>query len=502
MRRRAYEAQTLPPSDAAFPVARTDAGVEEALRRRTGGLSAFFAALVLLGASCAHRRPEVPSSPVALPEAFSRSGEAATELRWWEAFEDESLNHLMDAALDRNLSLKAAAQRLSQARAVARRQGAALAPSVDASASASRTAQRPNPTPGESGTAYANRFSVGLRISYLVDVWGKLRAARDAAEFAARASEADVRATALALTARVANTWYSLVEQRWQLEVLEQQAESSGRTLALVQMRYRNGSVPATDILQQRQQVESLRSERAGVKSAIASLSHQLAVLIGRVPKDAELPAGRGFAELPAFPETPPPASWVRQRPDLLAAHLRVRAQDREVAVALADRFPSLTLSASAESGVPTVSDLLDEWVASLVGSVAAPVFAGGRRRAEIDRTRAALSESLHNYAQTLLDALKEVEDALAAEQAQRVALESIERQEELAGQTLRQMRGRYRNGAVSFVEVLAAEQSHQRLQRNRLAARRALIARRIDLVAALGRGWDRLPNEQSRGEN
>ena len=172
------------------------------------------------------------------------------------------------------------------------------------------------------------------------------------------------------------------------------------------------------------------------------------------------------------------------------------------MAVALADRFPSLTLSASAESGVPTVSDLLDEWVASLVGSVAAPVFAGGRRRAEIDRTRAALSESLHNYAQTLLDALKEVEDALAAEQAQRVALESIERQEELAGQTLRQMRGRYRNGAVSFVEVLAAEQSHQRLQRNRLAARRALIARRIDLVAALGRGWDRLPNEQSRGEN
>lgn len=449
----------------------------------------LLAGLLPLLTSCVGSRGGESLRPaMEVPESFSDSGDAELPGRWWEEFGDAELDALMGSALTENLSLAAAWERLEQARAVARKQGASVWPSVDADASGSRSLRRTETVAGTGmETEDRNQFQLGMTVNYVVDVWGKVRAERDSARLAAEASEQDARATELALSAQVAGTWYRLCEQYGQMDVLADQVASSEKTLDLVEMRFRKGQVSATDVLRQRQLLESVRTERAGVESAIASLRHQLAVLTGRVPARADIPRRAELPELPPQPKTGTPARWIQRRPDIQSAHLRVLSLDRSVAVALADRYPSLTLRGTAESSVPTLSELLDQWAASLAGNVAAPIFAGGRRKAEVDRAQAALAEAVKQYGQAILEGMREVEDALSAESEQVRTIAGLERQLKLAEQTLEQLRSKYRNGAVAFIEVLDAEQSLQSLQRKLLTARRTLIERRIDLHAALG---------------
>ncbi|MFW5802426.1 MAG: efflux transporter outer membrane subunit [Verrucomicrobiota bacterium] len=454
-------------------------------------VSLFAAALLLCLSSCVGGRGNVSqSSRVELGESFSESGDAEVPAYWWEEFDDGELDLLMERALSENLELRAAWKRLDEARAVASREGSGLWPSADASGSAARSVRRSEPvTGGEIETRSSNQFQVGLTVSYVVDIWGKIRAGRDSARLAAEASAQDVRATELALSAQVAGAWYRLCEQYGQLELLAEQVESSEKTLELVEMRFRKGQVSATDVLRQRELLESVRTERAGVESAAASLRHQLAVLTGQVPAQVDLPRRAKLPGLPRRPDTGSPRRWVQHRPDIQSAYHRLLSLDRSVAVALADRYPAFRLNAEGESAVPTLSDLLEQWAVSLGGSVAAPIFSGGRREAEVDRARAALAEAVEQYGQAILEGVREVEDALSAESAQKRTIAGLERQLELAGRTLEQLRERYRNGTVAFIEVLEAEQSVQSLQRRLLEARRNLIERRIDLYAALGGG-------------
>lgn len=431
--------------------------------------------------------------PVLLPSSFTATGEGGTSSRWWEELDDPQLNELIESALSENWSLRSAWDRLEQAEALARKQGATRYPTLDATGSAARSATRAERPGGGRDTTYANRYSAGLDVAYLVDIWGKLKARRDSASLAAEATEQDVQATALALVSRTATTWYAYVEQREQLKLLQHQLASNEASLELLEARRRTGRVSATDVLQQRQLVESVRTELVTARGNAASLSHQLAVLVGGVPGRLEPPPSTGFPELPPLPATGVPAEWAARRPDLRAGALRIEASDRDVAAALADRYPSLTLTGSGASSVPDLSDLLKDWTVSLGGALAAPLFDGGQRRAEIDRTEAVLAERVHTYAATVLTALREVEDALVGERTQRERLDGIEKQVELARRSREQIKDKYRNSTVSFLEVLSADRSVQSLERSQLAARRALIEQRIALYAALGRGLDGL---------
>lgn len=463
------------------------------LKRVCGMVAGCLLAAALLSGliSCVGGGGDVSLAPrVELAEGFSESGEAEVPARWWKEFEDEPLDLVMDRALTENLGLRAAWKRLEQARAVARKQGANLLPAVDADASAARSVRRSEAVPGPGlETDSSSQFQLGMTVSYVVDIWGMIRAGRDSARLEAEASAQDARATELALSVQVAGTWYRLCEQYGQLDLLAEQVETSEQTLELVELRYRKGQVSSTDVLRQRQLLESVRTERAGAESAAASLRHQLAVLTGQVPAQVDFPRRVTLPGLPQRPDTGSPSRWIRHRPDIQRAYRRVLSLDRSVAVALAERYPTFRLNANAESGVPALSDLLEQWAVSLGGSVAGPIFSGGRREAEVDRAQAALAEAVERYGQAILEGVREVEDALSAESAQQRTIAGLERQLELAGRTHEQLRDRYRNGTAAFIEVLDAERSVQSLQRRLLTARRNLVERRIDLYAALGGG-------------
>jgi outer membrane protein TolC len=274
------------------------------------------------------------------------------------------------------------------------------------------------------------------------------------------------------------------------MKLLDEQIKTNEEYLEIVTIRFRRGQVPATDVLQQRQLLESKRGEKVRVESEIAVLKHQLAILLGRAPGTLEISAGDELPELPPLPGTGVPAEWIQRRPDIRSAYLRVQADDQRVAAAIADRFPKVGLSASASTSSERVRDLFDNWFASVAAGFVVPLVDGGRRRAEVTRTRAAASESLHLYGQTVLDSLKEVEDALTREAHQRALLASLEKQLDLSQKSTDQTRDRYAKGTMDFLRFLTTLLNHQTLQRTYLQAQQELVQFRINLYRSLSGSW------------
>jgi len=460
-----------------------------AVRRAVTGMATCVLAAAMAGPGCAPSIKD-PAVPVALPEAFRRTGEAEVPAKWWTAFGDDRLNELIEQALRDNLTLAGAWARLEQARAAARRSGAALLPSVDGSAGASRTASAVEPF----ATTHDTSYSLGLTASYEVDIWGRVRSTRDAARMDAAATREDLQAAAITVAASVAETWFSLIEQAAQIRLLDEQMETNSKLLELITLRYGQGKVSATDVLQQRQLLEATRGEKVRAEAAEALLRHQLAILLGRAPADLDAKLPAKLPELPPLPAPGVPAEWLHRRPDVRSALLRVQAADHRIAAAIADKFPRLSLSATATTTAERIRDLFDNWMASMAANVIAPLFDAGLRTAEVDRARAAASESFRLYGQTVLTALKEVEDALVQEAQQRRLLESLGKQRDLARQSAQRTQEQYAKGAVEFLRYLTALLDYQRLQRSHLAARRELVAIRVDLYRSLGARWDLQP--------
>mgnify|MGYP001420667211 CR=1 FL=1 len=435
--------------------------------------------------SCAGTRRAVPAAP-GLPAIFSATGTATAPEAWWTALNDPDLDALVQHGLTNNFSLRAAWDRLMQAEAVAARQGAALVPSVNAEASAGRTRRE---TGSPSSTTYENEYGAALVASYELDVWGRVRALRDAAAIEAAATEFEVRTAAVSLSAEIALTWYSLVEQRAQAAVLRDQIATSEKGLDVLRSRFRSGRGGAVDVLQQEQLVETRRGDAETVAARIRVLENRLAVLIGEVPGTA-VPPRDTLPELPAVPATGVPLEVLHRRPDVARSLARVEAADRRVAAAVADRLPRLGLSAGLSSSAPEVDDVFSDWLASIAANLAGPVIDGGARRAEVARTEAARSEAINTYRQAMLEAFGETEDALVQEQRQRALLDSIDRQAALARQITQGLRDRFLGGNEDFLRILTAEVNRQSLDRQRLTARRQLIDYRIGLYRALAGGF------------
>ena len=460
------------------------------VRGRLGRTAAALTLGMLLAACQTTTQDYQP--PVTVPTTFSATGEAVLPDKWWQSFGDPVLDRLTEQALTGSLTVRAAWDRLAQARATARKAGADLYPTLDGKAGLTGSRTRAAASSASSRKEISNDtdISLGLSSSYEIDLWGGIRSSRDAAEFDLKSSEENVRTAAITLSAEIATTWYQLVEKTGQIELLQSQVETNQQVLDLTTLRFQRGQVSATDVLQQRQLVESSRGSMIVAQSEAQVLEHKLAVLMGRSPTEIEIPRVNALTTLPPLPDTGLPADLVRRRPDIRQAHYAVLAADRRTAAAIADRFPQLTLSASLSTSGDYLRDLFSNWVGTLAANLVAPLFDAGLRKAEVERTRAVTAEALDTYGQSVLEALQEVEDALVRERNQRRYLESLERQMELSDQSLERIRDTYINGGADYLKVLDALLTNQSLERTHLEAQRALIDYRIDLCKAIGGGW------------
>lgn len=460
-------------------------------RHVPAGFLMVLCAFTFHGCSVHDVREEYPPG-VDLPAAYSitRDGEE-TVAQWWEAFGDDGLNRTITTALNDNAALHQAWARLEQAAAVARQARSQRYPEVTVGAEASRSRASFN-IGGELGErdVTSDLYSISIGAGYEVDLWGRIRSLEGAAAAGERASREDLDSAAMTLAARVAETWFSIAEQQQQVELLHQQVGVGETFLQLVEMRFALGQTAALDVYQQRQQLAATESQLPVAEARLALSRNLMAALLGR-------PAGEALPEVPGpLPPLPPlpgagvPADLLQLRPDVRAAFERIRSADHRLGAAVADRYPAVRLTAGTGYQWREIASVFDNWVYQLAAGLAAPIYDGKRRAEEVVRRRAILTEMLEGYRRSILEALREIEDALALELRHGEYVSNVVRQVGLAGATLKQSRIRYGRGLSDYLPVTSALLALQRLERTELSGRREALSYRIQLHRALGGTW------------
>jgi NodT family efflux transporter outer membrane factor (OMF) lipoprotein len=433
-----------------------------------------------------------PDAAGDLPTAFSLYIPGSTvPSRWWEAFGSSELNHLVDAALADNFSIREAWARLRQARAVAVQVGAELYPdlTLDAGAASSRVRSDSGDT-GGADTRTVDDFGLGFSSSYELDLWGRVRSEREASLLAATASREDLNTAAMTLAAFVADRWLRIIAQRQEIALLREQLRTNETLLELIMLRYRKAMVSALDVYQQKQVVEQVRAQIPLAEAEEQLLLHELAVLLGKPPRADLGIRQKTLPAIAAMPDAGLPAALLAARPDIRAAGMRLQAADWQVAAARANRLPALRLTLGGGYGAESLDLLFDNWILTLAGSLTAPIFDGGRRAAEVDRTRALADEDLSAYRLTVLTAIKEVEDALVGEAKRQAHLEALKQQRDAADRALKEAGERYRNGIQDYLPVLTQLLAVQGLDRDLIRQETLLRIERVGLYRALGGSW------------
>jgi len=439
--------------------------------------------ILLLLSGCARFQPDHSGMlDDYVPAEYAQgSGAEPFQERWWESFDSPELNQIMQEALTNNLGLAQYSARLKQQAALARKTGAAKYPSLSGTGSAGIT--WPDIEEGSSTEAYR----LGLTASYEIDLWGRINASSQAALENARASMYDLSSARITLSANIADAWLSIIAQQRSIELLHNQLTANLNALELLKVRQRNGVSSALEVYQQQQIVESTRAIIPSAELQLDLLKSQLAILLGRgTGPDLEIRT-RTAPQLPPLPAAGLPADLLEKRPDIQAEYQRLLGKDYGVAIARADRLPTITLTGSISDTETALSDLLDSWAANLAAGLAAPLIDGGRRRAEVDYQLARVEEGVASYRQKVITAISEVDNALLREQKIREQLALQQEQLAALEQQLNEAVIRYRSGLTEYLNVLSALASKQNLERNLINTELNLYSARIELCRALG---------------
>lgn len=404
------------------------------------------------------------------------------------------LNALVTQLNARNFQLAREAARIREARAAADAEFAARWPAFSASLSATRSNSvtggsfdlPPELLGGQGGDATQTRYRATVASQWELDLWGRLSASARAAALSFDAARAQREALLVSLSAELADALSMRLGQHAATELLYEQVDASERYLELTRLRYGQGQAAGADILRQRQQLEGVRSELALALAREAATSARLSVLLGSA--ENELPDVLPALSPPApIPEAGLPADVISRRPDIAAAYLQLAAADEAAAAAFARRLPGVTLTGSIFDVRNDFSQLFGDLLWQFAGEIATTVFDAGRLAAAARQAESRAEQALYEYAQAVVEAIGEVQSALADNTARDENLESLLRQVNAARQALQIERRLYVAGQRDFLSVLTALQTLQQGERQLIEARIAQVGARIELCRALG---------------
>ncbi len=442
--------------------------------------------LVLFLSGC-HAFAPVPPSVPEPPQAYRlHAGEHEPAEQWWRELHSEDLNALMDEALRSSPDIRTALARLEQAKAAAQKTGSALWPTLGASAEATRTWNKIDTRNQIESDAYG----LGLAASYELDLWGRVRALRQADTLAVMASRDDLRTASLTLSGEVVGAWISLCSTRQQLAVLEEQQRTNADILSSLELRFTNSLASALDVLQQREAIAQTQTVIFPLKSEAVRLENRINLLLGKAPGSVNLSNATTLPEPIPLPDTGLPADLLRERPDIRAAWQRLLESGWDLAAARADRMPALRLTGNFEHSGGDLSRIFDNWLANLAASLTAPIIDGGSRRAEVSRQQAVRQERLATYEKTVFTALSEVDTAVNAVFKQIELVRALKTQRDAAETALTSARIRYQNGVLDYDTVLSLLLKLQQLDRTHIREQASLLTLQTGLFRALGKGW------------
>lgn len=453
---------------------------------------------------------QVPAGWSAAAASESTNSDPATVVNWWTTFQEPTLSALIERSTESNLDLRAAVLRITEARAQKDVASAAFFPTASANASFTRQRLSDTTTTGAVFTNFGdaripgvpainfpnpyNQFQLGASASWEPDLFGRVRRSVEAANADLQASVEDQHAVLVSLCADVARNYVELRGAQLRMEVTSRSLATQKELYELTKQRRAVGLTTDLDVANAGAQVDSTQALVPQIERDVTQDINQLSLLMGRAPDSlrAELESARPVPQVPPLLPVGLPADLARRRPDIRQSEAKLHAATARIGIAVAELFPRLTLTASGGTQSQSASDLL-KW-ASRFGSIGptfeVPIFDGSRwATVRLQNVRA--REAALDYERTVLAALHEVENALAAYKSDRdrgVALASAVAQSRDA---LELARARYSSGVANFIDVLDAERS---LQQNELALATNTTAISTDLVAiyrALGGGWE-----------
>lgn len=453
---------------------------------------AMAAATMLLISSCAVKEPPAPEevrqealSGVELPPAWKTDGPAG-EIRdsWLAEFGDPQLSALVDEALAHNPDLRVSATRVEQAAEYVNLAKSALYPAI--------TLFGTGGVKSGGGDLSSAIQGLALPVSWELDLWGRLRYARNAAEEDSRSVQADFAYARQSLAAAVARSWFTASETWLQLQIAGEMVQSAEQLQELAGIRHRVGAGNEQDVALARASLGTLRDGAKQIELAHQQAIRALELLVGRYPS-AELNARRELTALPGPVPVGMPLAMLERRPDLVAAERRIAAAFDRVGEARAARLPKITLNASVASMTSEVIQMKEDYDNPTSGAGArliAPVYQGGALVTQVEIRTLEQKEAVAAYAASALKALADVENALAAggnlterEQLLQRAVTDNRRALELVETSYRTGRADLRAVQQQLLDLQAARLSLLRVQSEQLS-------QRVNLHLALGGGF------------
>jgi NodT family efflux transporter outer membrane factor (OMF) lipoprotein len=434
-------------------------------------------------------------------QSFSVGADVPGE--WWTLFHSPALDGLIRAALAANPDLKAADAALRQAQELAAAQGGALLPQVDGSGNATRERVSAAQTGIPGYSPVYNLVTAQVSVSYNVDVFGGVRRGIEAAEAAAEYQRWQREAQVLTLTSNVVTTALQEASLRAQIRATQQIIDAQTHQLEVVRRQFDLGGASKNDVLSQEALLAQNRALLPALDRQLQQQRHLLSTLVGNSPSQS---VGAEFdldkLTLPTELPLTVPAKLAEQRPDIQAAQATLHQASAKVGVAIANQWPQLTLSAdigsSAINGAKFFTDGSSFW--SLGAGLTAPIFHGGELEHQRNAAEAALDQATAQYASTVLNALRNVADALKALQSDAEVLARQVDAEKAATGSLDLARQRYEFGAISYVTLLDAERTEAQTHINLIQAQAARYTDTAALLQALGGGWWNRPDTTPKG--
>jgi outer membrane protein, multidrug efflux system len=465
----------------------------------------------VVGPNFVKPKPNVPAqwSATAVHNGVEGAAHAtsapAQTVAWWSSFEDPTLSALVEQSAAQNLDVKQAMLRIEEAQAQAAVVEGGLWPSLSANASWTReriSTNTPNGFifgahfPGLPATL-TNPFDVyqlGLGASWTLDLFGTARRSIEAANAEMQAAVEGEHAALLSMVSDVAATYIDLRGAQLRRAILQRSLATQRDLLNLTRDRRNAGLTSDLDVENATAEVGTTEAQLPLADREVTVDINELSQLMAKPPEALRAELG-GTRPIPPVPPVVPiglPADLARRRPDIRQAEANLHAATAEIGVAVSDFFPQLTLTAAGGYQAQGLSQLIEaaSRFATLGPAIELPIFEGGRLRATVRLQRVRAKEAAVVYAQTVLAALNQVEDALAAYGSDQARRASLHVAVSASREARRLARQRYQSGVASFIDVLDAERTEEQNALALADATTAVSADLVQLYRALGGGW------------
>lgn len=427
-----------------------------------------------------------------------QTAEADALAQWWTTLEDPVLSDLVERALANNKDLKIALTRVRQARAALGVVHKQLGPSVNGSALYRRsqtgmpTADDPDPAPFSIGSDY---FNAGFDAAWEIDLFGKKHRSIEAAAAELEASGEGYRSVLVSMISETAGNYVRLRTLQKQLDIVSRNLEMQEKSLSLLEDKAAAGLVGSLQVQQSRYNVEGTRARIPGYRISIEESMNTLAILLGEMPGDLheELSAPVPIPVTGVEIVVGIPADILRRRPDIRNAERALAAQTARIGVATADLYPSFSLSGALGLTSSSLDTFFSDESTTLNISpfISIPLFNRNKIRNQIEIQNAVQERTLIEYETTVLNAIKEVRDAIMAYGEEQKRYRMLEKGAAEARSALQIADERFRSGLADFLDVLDAQRALLSFEETQFSSRGTVTLDLIRLYKALGGGWD-----------